>query len=55
MKVNSPNHGRMVLLIEHVPRINEGKPPLLFLRVFLLEDAHYIYAALYPHFHSPGQ
>ena len=45
----------MVLLIEHGPRINEEKPPVLFLRVFLLEDTHYIYAALYPHFHSPVQ
>ena len=50
-----PKHGCPVLLIERVPCINEEKPPVLFLRVLLPEDAHCMYAALYPRFYSPVQ
>ena len=50
-----PNLGCPVILIECVLRINEEKTPVFFLRVLLPEDAHVMYAALYPQFHSPGQ
>ena len=50
-----PNLGCPVILIECVLRINEEKTPVFFLRVLLPEDAHVMYAALYPHLHPPGQ
>ena len=52
---DSPKHVCPVLFIENILRVNEEKPPVLLLRVFLPEDAHCMYAALYPRFHSPSK
>ena len=50
-----PKHGCPVLLIERIPRINEGKLPVLHMIMFLPEGAHSMNYDLYPLLYCHGQ
>ena len=50
-----PQHSCLVLLVKRILRINEEKPPVLFMGMFLPQESHRVNPLLDPGFQPPAE